>query len=45
MTPQIKNSHKKRELYIKYRDSSDTNFKLYYKGYCKVLTEVIITAK
>jgi len=45
MTTGIKNSCKKRELYIQYRDSSDTNFNLYYKGYCKILTKVIITAK
>jgi hypothetical protein len=45
MTTGIKNSCKKRGLYIQYRDSSDTNFKLFYKGYCKILTKVVITAK
>jgi hypothetical protein len=35
----------KRRLYVKYRDSKDHKFKDYYKKYCKVLSQVIRTAK
>ena len=33
-------SNKKRQLYLKYRVSNDNNLKLYYKWYCKILSEV-----
>jgi hypothetical protein len=45
VTTGIKKSCKKREICKQYRDNSDVNLKLYYKGYCKILTKVIITAK
>jgi len=31
----------KRELYLKARDNNDIERKLYYKHYCKILSEVI----
>jgi len=34
-----------RILYIRCRRSNDTNFKLQYKRYCKILTHIIRTAK
>jgi len=48
MTTGIKTSFKKGwagELYLQYKDSNDTNFKLYCKWYCTILTKVIIAAK
>ena len=36
-------SHKKRILYTSCRDSNDTNLKLQYKRYCKILKNVIKT--
>jgi len=36
---------KKRILYIESRNKSDTNLKLYYKQYCKILNNVIKVAK
>jgi hypothetical protein len=35
----------KSKLYLTYRDSNDSNFKEYYKKYCRTLTKVITTAK
>jgi hypothetical protein len=37
--------HNKRILYMSCRGSIDTNLKLRYKRYCKILTDVIKTAK
>ena len=37
--------HYKRLLYMSCKGSNDTNFKLRYKRYCKILTNVIKTAK
>ena len=37
--------NRKRELYLKMRDSNEMKHKLYYKQYCKILTEVIKEAK
>ena len=34
-------SNRKRELYLKVRDNNETEHKLYYKQYCKMLIEVI----
>jgi hypothetical protein len=42
----IKTSCKrKRELFLLFRHSNDTNLKTYYKGYCKILSNVILAAK
>jgi exonuclease III len=46
MTKGIRISCKnKRDLYLKCGESSDTNVRLYYKRYCKILAEVIREAK
>jgi hypothetical protein len=37
--------HNKRILYMICRGKYDTNPKLWYKRYCKILTDVIRTAK
>jgi len=37
--------HKKRILYMSCRGSNNTNLKLQYKRYCKILRDVIKTAK
>ena len=37
--------HNKRILYMVCRESNDTSLKLWYKRYCKILTNVIKTAK
>ena len=33
--------NQKRELYLKLRDNNETEHKLYYKHYCKILSKVI----
>jgi len=38
-------SNGKRELYLKVRDDNETEHKLYYKQYCKMLTKVIREVK
>jgi len=46
MTTGIKTSCKrKRELFLLWRHNKDENLKTYYKKYCKVLTNVILSAK
>jgi len=35
----------KRNLYVTYRNSTDPNYKAYYKKYCKILSSVIRAAK
>jgi len=35
----------KRILYMRCRGSNDTNLRLWYKSYCKILTDIIKTAK
>ena len=37
--------HNKRTINMNCRGSNDTNLKLRYKRYCKILTEVIKSAK
>ena len=37
--------HKKQILHTSYREINDTNLKLQYKRYCKILTNVIKTAQ
>ena len=38
-------SQHKRELYLLCRDTKNPNLRNYYKNYCRILTEVIKTAK
>ena len=38
-------SQHKRDLYLLYRDTKDPKLRNYYKQYCRILTEVIKTAK
>src|SRR5215510_4597001 len=46
LTKGIKTScNRKRELYLKIRDSNEKKHKLYYKQYCKILSKVIKEAK
>jgi len=35
----------KRKIYATYRISNNSNYKTYYKNYCKILSSLIITAK
>jgi len=35
----------KRNLYVRYRNSKDLNYKVHYKKYCKILSSVITAAK
>ena len=43
--PWITSCNRKRELYLKARDSNEMEHKLYYKYYCKILSKVIKEAK
>jgi len=46
ITKGIKTScNRKRELYLKARDSNELEHKLYYKHYCKILSKVIKESK
>jgi hypothetical protein len=36
---------RKRELFLLCRHGNDTNLKTYYKRYCKILSNIILTAK
>jgi len=46
ITPGIKiSSQRKRELYLFYRSTKDSKLKNYYKRYCRILPDVIKTAK
>jgi len=46
ITEGIKISCKKKEgIFFLCRRSNDLNLKIYYKGYCAVLSKVILTAK
>jgi len=46
LTKGIKTScNRKRELYLKVRDSNETEYNLWYKSYCKILSKVIKEAK
>ena len=36
---------RKRELFNLWRQTSDENLKIYYKKYCKILSNVILSAK
>ena len=46
LTKGIKTScNRKRELYLKVRDNKEVEHKLYYKHYCKILSEVIKEAE
>ena len=43
--PWITSCNRKRELYLKARDSNEMEHKLYYKHYCKILSKVIKETK
>jgi hypothetical protein len=46
LTTGVKRScNNKRKLYVLYRESNDPELKIYYKIYCKILSEVIILGK
>jgi hypothetical protein len=45
ITKELKYCHNKRLLYMICKGSNDTNLKLRYKRYCKILTDVIKTGK